>query len=367
MTNDLEGFLVAHKKSLYNSGMKRLTLSLTFLLLASLACDLGSTAATPDVAAQQTQIAVSVAATLAAGSTPTSGSTEASPATVAPTQAQPISLPTALVPTTAPTDVPTARPQPTAFTPIASQGVMPNPVYSLQTELPFGDYVLRLWKDTATDSPIYDNIIVIAAEGEAPIQIENVSNLDQATGMDINGDGLPEVVIETFSGGAHCCFTNIIYTMEGTSMREILHSVESNCGGKLTDLNGDGVMEYDTCDDSFAYAYCPYVASPRVEVVYAYDATSGVYKPATPAFANLFTDQIAQDTQRAEQGKPGDDGEFDNSNKCSVLPVVLDYLYSGQTDKAWSEFNRLYTAADAATWRADIEKTVFASPRYVAP
>jgi hypothetical protein len=244
---------------------------------------------------------------------------------------------------------------------------MPAPVYALQTELPFGDYVVRLWKDTAADSPIYDNIIDISASGEAPIQIENVSKLDDATGTDVNGDGLPEVVIETYSGGAHCCFTNLIYTMSGSSIREILHSVESNCGGLLKDLNGDGIMEYDTCDDSFAYTYCPFVASPAVRVVYAYDSSKGVYAPATPKFANLFADQITQDTQRAQQGKPGDDGEFDNTNKCSVLPVVLDYLYSGQTDQAWTALSQYYTQPDAATFRADIEKTVFNSPRYVAP
>jgi hypothetical protein len=103
-----------------------------------------------------------------------------------------------------------------------------------------------------------------------------------------------------------------------------------------------------------------------VQVIYAYDPTKGVYTPATPKFANLFTDQITQDTQRAQTGKPGDDGEFDNSNKCSVLPVVLDYLYSGQTDQAWAALAQYYTAPDAATFRADIEKTVFNSPRYVA-
>ncbi len=81
----------------------------------------------------------------------------------------------------------------------------------------------------------------------------------------------------------------------------------------------------------------------------------------------MFTDQITQDTQRAEQAQPGEDGEFDNTTKCQVLPVVLDYLYSGQTNKAWSEFNRLYTLPDAATWQADIQKTVSNSVRYVAP
>lgn len=339
--------------------MKKAYLPLIGLLVSTLACNLSGTAATPDTAALQTQIAQGVSATLAA----------AAPTAQSPTDALQPSPSPADTDTPAPTatSVPTARPQPTAFTPVSTLSVMPSPVYALQTELPFGDYVVRLWKDTATDSPIYDNIIVISAQGEEPIQIDNVSKLDEATGMDVNGDGLPEVVLETYSGGAHCCFTNIIYTMSGSSIHEILHSVESNCGGLLKDLDGDGVMEYDTCDDSFAYAYCPFVASPAVRVIYAYDPAQGKYVPATPKFANLFTDQIAQDTQRAETGKPGDDGEFDNSNKCSVLPVVLDYLYSGQTDKAWSEFDRLYTAADAATFRADIEKTVFNSVRYAAP
>jgi hypothetical protein len=345
--------------------MNRLLIPLTFLFSASLACGALGSDPTTDPAIQQTQIAQSVAATLAA-SNPT-GSTAAVSAPVIATQSGPLTLPTAVAPTAPPTLAPTQRPLPTAFTPLSAVNPNPSPVYALQTELPFGDYVVRHWHDTASAGFGYNDIVILAASDEPAIQIENVVQLNEVTGMDVNGDGFPDVIIDTYTGGAHCCSAMIVYTMQGNLAREILHSVESNCGGKLVDLNGDGVLEFDTCDDSFAYTYCSYAASPVVRVIYVYDPVAGRYIPASPRFASLYTETIAADTQAAQAATPGDRGEWDGTAKCSVLPVVLDYLYSGQTDKAWSEFNRLYPYPDAATWRTEIETIVFASPRYAAP
>jgi hypothetical protein len=48
-----------------------------------------------------------------------------------------------------------------------------------------------------------------------------------------------------------------------------------------------------------------------------------------------------------------------------VLPIVLDYLYAGQDEKAWSEFNRLYTYSDALLFWAEITREVTESPLYV--
>jgi hypothetical protein len=349
--------------------MKKLTLPLIILTVTLLACSVSDPVAQPDAGQLQTQIAEGVAATLNAAQTgsATSGPVTATveiPPTLAPTESGPIELPTSIVPTLPP---PTPRPIPTAFTPTSTLYPDSGAVYGLEKELVFGEYAVRFWRNTVDNGFNFAGIVVIAAQGQAPIQIESVLQLNDLTGTDVDQDGNPDVVIETYTGGAHCCSATIVYSMTPTAPREILHSVESNCGGRLIDFNGDGILEFETCDDSFAYTYCPYAASPIVQVIYAVNPQTGLYQPASPQFANLYAEAIAADTHRAEQGQPGENGEWDNTNKCSVLPLVLDYLYSGRTDRAWSEFNRLYTHPDAATFRSEIETTVFASPRYVAP
>lgn len=89
------------------------------------------------------------------------------------------------------------------------------------------------------------------------------------TVRDITRDGVPEVVISTWSGGAHCCYTTAAYSA-GPELRQLLSLDTGNCGGEFSDLNGDGVFEFSTCDDAWASAYCAfaYPATPRV--VFAY-------------------------------------------------------------------------------------------------
>jgi hypothetical protein len=50
-----------------------------------------------------------------------------------------------------------------------------------------------------------------------------------------------------------------------------------------------------------------------------------------------------------------------------VLPLVLDYLYSGQPDQAWAALESYYQFPDAAAFREEIQASVEASPLYVAP
>src|SRR5215471_18484906 len=44
---------------------------------------------------------------------------------------------------------------------------------------------------------------VTASEG-------NRYRIDEHSGADINGDGIPDLVIEEYSGGAHCCSSTVI-------------------------------------------------------------------------------------------------------------------------------------------------------------
>ena len=46
--------------------------------------------------------------------------------------------------------------------------------------------------------------------------------------------------------------------------------------------------------------------------------------------------------------------ETGSVDACRVLALVLPLLYSGQSSEAWAEFERLYTAPDAADLRARV-------------
>ena len=103
--------------------------------------------------------------------------------------------------------------------------------------------------------------------------------------------------------------------------------------------------------------------SPMAKVVLDYVPGQG-YVPASPRFANLYASDIAAHSVDAERAMPGEYGEWDETTKCGVLQVVLDYLYAGMPYYAWSELYRLYQYPDVHVFRAEIEQAVYGSPLF---
>lgn len=258
-----------------------------------------------------------------------------------------------------PTPVPTTPPTLPAVPPTIE--AMPEAKFEMEKELLIDGYAVRQWYNTAEDALMFERVVTISSEDQPTVQVDFASLLD-LTGTDITGEGNTDVVIEGFSGGAHCCFSEIVYDL-GPEVNEVLYTHGSNCGGRYEDLDGDGVYEFITCDDLFAYSYCPFVYSPAPMVVMKYEPNRKMYVIASPLYVDQYADDIAEHTAMAA-GKPGDMGEWDETNKCSVLPLVLDYLYSGQGDKAWEAFDKFYVGDDVESFRPEIEMSVYRSPLY---
>lgn len=79
---------------------------------------------------------------------------------------------------------------------------------------------------------------------------------------DLDGDGEPEVVLDLYWGGAHCCWYTQIYRYDATaqSYRPLVH-VWGNIGYTLADLSHDGRQELITRDDRFSYAFADFADS----------------------------------------------------------------------------------------------------------
>ncbi len=258
-------------------------------------------------------------------------------------------------------DTQTSGPTPTPPT----STLYPDTSYVLKEQRQIGQYTIRLWADSAQDAMGFQDLVTISQPGQPDVQIESAFKLSDLTGTDITGTGYPDLVVQTFSGGAHCCFSWFVYEL-GPTLDKVLQSPDSNCDGEMKDLNGDGTMEFITCDDLFAYKYCCFAGSPLVKVIMEYEPGRG-YVPASPQFPQAYTEDIVRDRQDAIGAKAQDKCEWDNSTKCSVLPVVLDYLYSGRQDKAWAELHNYYRFQDEKTFRQEIWDAVSASPLFVAP
>jgi len=73
---------------------------------------------------------------------------------------------------------------------------------------------------------------------------------------DVEGDGEPEVVLDLYWGGAHCCWYSQIYRyVPATKHYTALVRVWGNFGYVFADLDHDGTQELVTRDDRFSYAF----------------------------------------------------------------------------------------------------------------
>lgn len=79
---------------------------------------------------------------------------------------------------------------------------------------------------------------------------------------DLEHDGEPDVVLDLYSGGAHCCTVLQIFSYDpGTMTYTATERSFGDPDARIVDLRHDGRLEFLTADDSFAYAFTDYAAS----------------------------------------------------------------------------------------------------------
>ncbi len=91
------------------------------------------------------------------------------------------------------------------------------------------------------------------------------------TVADLDGDGEPEVLVDTYSGGAHCCYSDLIYRFSGGAYTHI-NQLWGDEGITLRDLNGDRTPELVTVADVFAYAFTSFADSYLPPLIERYSA-----------------------------------------------------------------------------------------------
>jgi hypothetical protein len=106
---------------------------------------------------------------------------------------------------------------------------------------------------------------------------------------DLDGDGEPEVLLDLFSGGAHCCFIARVYAFDGTTYREHARNF-ADPGYRVTDLDGDAIPEFLSADHRFAYRFTSFASSIFPVQVWSYD--QGGFRDVTDSFpARIHADE----------------------------------------------------------------------------
>lgn len=169
---------------------------------------------------------------------------------------------------------------------------------------------------------------------------------------DLTNDGIAEVVISSFSGGAHCCTTSVVLELQSGNINEIFRLDSSECGISTEDIDGDGTKEISGCDDIWAYAYCAYAFSPLPTMLWAWDGAQFSVANLNPAYQQVFAHDIAMGMDILLEGLQSDALW---SPECTALWLALPYLYQDKQTYARAALEFVYDNLPVSPENPDID------------
>ncbi len=94
------------------------------------------------------------------------------------------------------------------------------------------------------------------------VPANRTAGTDSVAVRDVNGDREPDVIVDLFTGGAHCCEVSTVYSfVEGSGTYSVRRHDWADAGYRLRDLGKDGQFEFYSADARFGYRYSSYAES----------------------------------------------------------------------------------------------------------
>lgn len=198
----------------------------------------------------------------------------------------------------------------------------------------------------APDAGNFEDRLTVAKDGRIALQIvENRISLDDwrsdlgglplpMLGSNVTGGDTPQIVIETYSGGAHCCFAlQIVDLADPVRVRDLPFRGDYSAYFRRT---SDGeAWELVGAENVFAYWHASFAGSPAPRVVYRLAGERLVLqedemrRPA-PSRSELLRDRANWDWSSATR---------DGFLPYPLLQRTFDLIYSGHLDAAQAFFD----------------------------
>jgi hypothetical protein len=164
---------------------------------------------------------------------------------------------------------------------------------------------------------------------------------------DFNNDKTFELLVSSYSGGAHCCETVHVWALE-KKPRKLLEYAAGNAGGfELKDLDGDGRQELLLGDDSFAYFgdLC-YACSPSQLPLVACSGDRG-FQDCTRKFPDVLNAALERSAQRL---MPPDDDTDTKFVEGAALGTLALWSLLGDEEKGLQVIRLAVKSDDVMKW-----------------
>ncbi|MBN1968920.1 MAG: hypothetical protein JXR48_17390 [Candidatus Delongbacteria bacterium] len=249
-------------------------------------------------------------------------------------------------------------------------------VNQMTTSESYNGYSVLL-KDNG-DEEMHDYYIAITKNGNEILKFENAPSMADYNNfrfIDFNNDGIDELYVKQYSGGAHCCEFNYIISLKEDSPKFLFNSEEwgsVNFASELTDYDNNKTIEIQIQNITFDYfERCSHAVSPlSLASVFSYDYLKGKFTNQTEKFKNLMLDELKDESILDSiaikfdlSDDPNVSDEF-GENLGTILKFVLPYLYTGEVEKGWSLFDKYYTLSDKEYIRSKINEKLESDPLF---
>jgi len=194
----------------------------------------------------------------------------------------------------------------------------------------------------------------IYSEGELGTSIwignnfdESLNGKDPYSGRDLTGNGVPDLIITKWSGGAHCCNFLTVFELSESGVKKIMTVDGGSYYFKIKDLDGDKIPEIEFWDWPIDYLFNSFADSAQGRVVLKfingkYHVASGLMYRRRPS--NNKLDKLKDEIRKSFK-EMGDRVPFE------LLNLMMELSYTG--------YNELAFKIAEETWprkRADFKK-----------
>jgi hypothetical protein len=187
-------------------------------------------------------------------------------------------------------------------------------------------------------------------------------------GMDITGDGVPNLVIRQWLGSVHGDSKYLVLEVDDSVVNEI-GTIDGLLDVKFQDLNNDGIFEITGKDKAYIYFDGDsFTSSPLPLVILSYNKSLAKFVPDKKLMLKSPFPQDQLDILSLKyKENPRWSKEFRPPSELFV--TMLELIYSGNKKQAWELFNASWPNVSNVLkeqYKEALEKNLRKSPFYPA-
>lgn len=191
---------------------------------------------------------------------------------------------------------------------------------------------------------------------QSSISIGNYGFADEArfpVGTNLTGNGLPNLVVSTYSGGANCCTDVHVFDL-GEQFRHVARFDARHAEGvEFADLDKNGIPTVSMADWRYIGVIGPMIASPAPTIIFRfrdgrYQLAPDLMKQPAPAKEELkqFAQEIRRMFEQARKKPAEADQILTRWNPDYPVPQLwskmLDLIYTGNETEALTLFDEAW-------------------------